>query len=205
MFALSVMGLAGLGCQPDPCKTCSANGTPYVCVCDGVKNVVCGVDDATALVACEDLKPDATSSCTLGKKISCDGPPPTGTDTDGGQSQWNPGASVYFDGVTYQVDAAFVDALKADPNQLLWDSARLAAVSGGYAFRNVAPADLAAQLGFQDGDQPLRVEVGRARYPLTNFDEFVTALDAVYDETALSVVFRRGRQTLRHDYLVVSP
>ncbi len=204
MFALSMMGLAGLGCTDEHRTTCAENETPYVCVCQGVAKTICAVDDVQAVFTCEGPDP-STSQCTLGEKISCDGPAPTGTDTDGGQSQWNPGASVYFDGVTYQVDAAFVDALKADPNQLLWDSARLAAVSGGYAFRNVAPADLAAQLGFQDGDQPLRVEVGRARYPLTNFDEFVTALDAVYDETALSVVFRRGRQTLRHDYLVVSP
>lgn len=120
--------------------------------------------------------------------ITCDN---QSADTD---DDWNPGDFVTLNTSThtYEIDETFWQMILANPNQLLYDSARVDWV--GYPrFRGVATDDFAYKIGFRTGDKVLSVN----SYPLTSSDELGAAFGALYNATSFTVsVYRPGTGTI---------
>jgi len=184
------------------CTLCATGEDVWKCDVSGVNNPVCGTDEADAETQCSNQLGE------LGVKYTCeedDVDEGTGQsdDGEGGGAGWDPGASVAYNSQThkYEVDDSFVASLFDNPDQLLFDSARLVEQSSGaWVFDDIQTGDLAYLLGLQDGDKPMVIN----SYSLQSIDDILTALVQLKSETSFNLTILRGGTPLTLSYEVVS-
>lgn len=167
------IGLALLGgavvssaCIVDPtqsqCASCLPGEDVYRCKIGSDEIPVCGTDEVDANYECETIQGGTFN----GLKSTCE---PQGTDGETGASGWDPGSNVSYDPTrgAYIVDETFFLSVLDEPDQLLFDSARLEEQSNGtFKFASIATGDLADELGFQNGDTLVSIN----RYSLSTWE-----------------------------------
>lgn len=182
------VGLTGCGDDSDAkaCDSCPGQFA-YFCQVPSSNNIVCANDDFQAAAVC----PEGWSG-----KVNC----AVGT---GGQQEWDPGPMIHYARTTdtYQIDREFLDILAIDGSVLLvQDAARLSEQTGGYfQFDGIAPDDLAAHLGFQDGDIPLEVN----GISLETWDGYATAIIQLADAPTFTVTIKREGESFMLHYEVL--
>ncbi len=125
----------------------------------------------------------------------------TGQDSAG--DSWDPGAYVHYDPHTniYEVDAIFIDDLMAANLAPLGnDGARLTSTASGYLqLINVAPGDLAAELGLLSGDVLTSVN----GYDLGGLEGRFDAYQALRHEAGFRLTIARGAEVHHLSYELV--
>lgn len=183
------LGTTGCGQSDNEVKACDScpGQFAYLCQVPSSNNIVCAIDDAQASGLC----PEGWSG-----KVNC-------AAGSGGQQAWEPELLIQLDRTSglYQVDRELLDALAVDGWVLMaQDSARLSEqVDGYFQLDGVAPDDLAALLGLQDGDVPLEVN----GFPLKSWDGYATAVTQLTSETIFVVSIARDGKILELRYEVL--
>lgn len=124
-------------------------------------------------------------------------PPATGGPGGG----WQPSNYVEYSSNQdlYIVNRTLIDALNDDASILNNDATYVEELSaGGFEFNNVVTGTLAYELGLQDGDIPQSVN----SHDVTTLEGAIAALEALRDETSLTVMIRRGSNTITLNYSI---
>jgi hypothetical protein len=182
-------GEDGTGGDEDKCAIdCPQGEKMYSCYIDAGTHAmfynVCNSSISRAEDECIDDYPPPSHSVPHVRLHTCE------TQTADTNSQtWDPGAFVTYDSQTgvYEVDEMFLDSVLANPDQLLFDSARLEPLNPYYKFVDVQAGDFAYEVGFRTGDILLTVN----SYPLSTGPEIFEAFDAL--ENTQSFIFRVTR------------
>lgn len=168
------------------CPDCAPDEDVYACIIDGGQKLFCFDSLAAAQQSCGS-KP--------GDGVVGNGPTTCDSQSADTNADWKPSNFVAFDPNTQTglIDEDFLESLRANPDQLLHDGARLQWREECFELETIEAGDLAHSLGFQNGDRLLSVN----SYPLTTLADAFGAFDAVYDEQTFVV------EVEREGYLVV--
>ncbi len=188
------------GCSDpqDVCPSCSPGEDVWTC------NDVPGAIGAQYFCAPGEL--EAFDFCEnhlhgrLGEKTTCDDQG-SGGETGSQASGWDPGAHVYFDSgrKRYVIAAAFFQAVLDEPDQLLFDSARIAGKAGGPAsLTSVRAGDLADELGLKSNDELVSLN----GLDVSTWDGMLTAYERLHSETTFRLKVRRGGSIVTLAYSV---
>lgn len=126
----------------------------------------------------------------LGAKTTCDDQG-SGGETGSQANGWDPATHVYYDTGRrrYVIAAAFFQGVLDEPDQLLFDSARVAGKAGGQAsLTSVQSGDLAAVLGLQNDDELVSLN----DLDVSTWDGMLTAYERLHSETSFRLKVRRG-------------
>ncbi len=202
---LGVAALAGLlaaslvpatACQPndeDLCEACEVGEDVWICDLGLSWEPICESNDAAADTICTNI------GGALGEKITCDGEEIEET----GDVDWDPPGSITYNAANgeYEIDAAFVAQLKESPDLLMYDSAYLDenATGGYFKFKGVAQTDMVYLLGLRNNDEPREIN----GYDLRDFNRAMTAYEAIYNSTLLTLKVKRGTTTLTFKYRIL--
>lgn len=208
--------VSGEGCD------CDGSDGAYL---DGNLDVQCGTcpqfaykctQPATkAICAPDDYSLETVKGCTwFTQKINCSGFDPDTGGGDGGLDEtigddggtncgnWDPGLHVRYNSLAghYEVEEDFFEDTVANPDPLDdCDSTRMKMVSGGfYEFYDVDQGDLAAHLGFQNGDIVKEVN---SEEIFTSEDFFRIMVDLA-EERSFTVKIERSSSTVTLNYEV---
>ncbi|MEM9455886.1 MAG: hypothetical protein AAGF11_17030 [Myxococcota bacterium] len=164
----------------------------YLCIIDGKEKQRRFDDFAQAQASC---------GLILGDGVVGNGPIPCDNHTPDPSVPWTPGSFVSYDehSRTYEIDRQFLLDVLTDPNQLLLDRSRLEWRGDHFEFENVAQGDLAALLGFVDGDALSELN----GYPLSTMGEITEAYEVLRDERSFTVVIVRDQATTKLAYRIV--
>ncbi|MEM9454556.1 MAG: PDZ domain-containing protein [Myxococcota bacterium] len=162
------------------CPDCAPDEDVYACIIDGGQKLLCFDSFAAAQQSCGS-KP--------GNGVLGNGPTTCDNQSADTSADWKPSSFVVFDPDTrtHLIDEGFFEGLRANPDQLLHDQARLEWREGHFEFETIEAGDLAYSLGFQNGDRLLAVN----GHPLTTLADAFGAFDAVYDERTFVVEVER--------------
>lgn len=172
------------------CPDCAPDEDVYACIIDGKEQAMCFDSLAAAQQSC---------GSEPGNGVVGNGPTTCDNQSAGTSADWKPAGLVTYDFDTrvHEIDEDLFEHVRANPDQLLHDGARLEWRGECFEFESIEAGDLADALGFQNGDRPLSVN----GYPLTTMADVFAAFDAVYDERTfvIEVVREEDIVVLRYE------
>lgn len=200
LMTMLLVTIAGCKDEEDMGGSGDSDGLPDCPACDSNEEVyACIINNEEVLQCHEDLEA-AQASCgaILGNGVQGNGPVTCDSQNADTDSGWTPGSYVFYNSSTqeFEIDEEFFNNLLANPNQLLYDNARLEWQGAYFEFDDIITSDLAYILGFRNGDRLVSVN-GQS---VSSISAAWSAFGAVYGATSFTVYVLRSGTTVVLEY-----